>query len=57
MKAASAPSGCGAVISLLRESGREKEGGVCVWRVVVVVVGGAGDVAAAKSQLQRNDKD
>lgn len=50
MRAACGPSDYGAVISLQRESGRKKkEGGVRVKR--------EGDVAAAKAQLQRDDKD
>lgn len=51
LRAARAPSGCGAVISLLRESGRKKKG-----RCEEGERGRRGGVAAAKSQLQRDDR-
>lgn len=51
LRAARALSSCGAVISLLRESGRQKKGGVRRGKE-----GEEGGVAAAKSQLQRDDR-
>lgn len=47
MERSSFPPGCGAETSLLKDSGRKKEGGVRE---------GEAAVAAAESQLQGDDK-